>query len=263
MRILLALPLLIIFALAAPARAAELNLRELDGEELHFLVYWTGIPAAEASLTTEMETPERMVFTARAKSLPAVGLIYPMATKIQTTFLLPELHPAVYTKTGREGWGTVHDQRIEFDFASMESAYSKDGKVKKKLELTADMQDPLSCFYVFRQATLSETEPYRFKVNDGSKIVNSDVTILGREELAVPAGKFQTIKIKVNMENVGGVFAKSPGSPLLMWLTDDRWRRPVKIYSKVKIGDFTATLEHIGPPVITKPEAPPGPIEPE
>lgn len=261
MRIFFALQLVLLIALTAPSFAGELSLRELDGEELHFLVYWTGIPAAEASLTAQMETPERMIFTAKAKSLSAVGLIYPMSTKIQTAVLLPELTPAVYTKTGREGWGTVHDQRIEFDFAAKSSTYSKDGKVKKKLEITPDMQDPLSCFYIFRQAPLSETEPYRFKVDDGSKIVNSDVTIVGREELTVPAGKFQTIKIKVNMENVGGVFAKSPGSPLLMWLTDDKWRRPVKMYSKVKIGDFTATLEHIGPPVITKPEQPPGPVD--
>lgn len=243
----------IVLTLAALARAEKLDMRDLDGEELHFLVTWTGIPAAEASLETEVLSSDRVRFTARAKSLSAVGLIYPMNTKIESVVSLPLLHALEYSKSGREGWGTVNDRKVVFYPDTSESCYFRDGKLRKKMTCSPDVQDPLSCFYVFRQAELSETEPYRFKVNDGTKIVDSDVTIVGREELTTKAGTFRTLKIRVNMENVGGVFAKSPGSPLLMWLTDDKFRRPVKMYSKVKVGDFTATLEHIGPPEITLP----------
>ena len=72
--------------------------------------------------------------------------------------------------------------------------------------------------------------------------------VLDRVVVKTPAGTFNTVRIEPKIEGVGGVFKKSPGARVLIWLTDDRWRRPVKLQSKVVVGHFTAELVEIIPP---------------
>ena len=44
------------------------------------------------------------------------------------------------------------------------------------------------------------------------------------------------------MENLGGVFNKSPKGMLEVWYSDDDRKVPVRVRSKVIVGSFTATL---------------------
>ena len=44
------------------------------------------------------------------------------------------------------------------------------------------------------------------------------------------------------MEHIGGVFKKSKGAKLQIWVTSDERRIPVKIKSKVSVGSFVAEL---------------------
>ena len=81
--------------------------------------------------------------------------------------------------------------------------------------------------------------------------------IHGREEVRVPAGTFRTIRIEPHIEKIGGVFAKSPGARLFIWVTDDAWRRPVKMESEVAVGSFIAELTRIDPPRPLPPEPAP------
>jgi hypothetical protein len=50
------------------------------------------------------------------------------------------------------------------------------------------------------------------------------------------------------MEHIGGVFQKSPGAKLQIWVTADEWRLPVKIESKVVVGSFSAELDSVETP---------------
>jgi len=51
------------------------------------------------------------------------------------------------------------------------------------------------------------------------------------------------------MENLGGVFNKSPDGLLKVWYSNDDRRIPVKVSSKVVVGSFTATLSRAHPPL--------------
>lgn len=245
-KILTASLLLFMLPLAAAGLEPPVSLQELDGEVLKFVVEWSGIPAAEATLCAEKLPGDRMRFTNHSKSYPAVALVYPLNSKIESEVELPSVQPLLYEKKGREGWGKQYERRVDFNYKTGKSQYYRNAELRRTLDIKPGIQDPLSCFYYFRTALLPKDEPFHFKVTDGATIVDSNVKVLRREKVTVPAGTFSTVVIQPNMEGVGGVFAKSPGSVLLMWITDDKWRRPVKMYSKVKVGSFTAELESLG-----------------
>ena len=71
---------------------------------------------------------------------------------------------------------------------------------------------------------------------------------MGRETLKTPAGTFDTIIVEPVLEGVGGIFKKSPGATLRVWLTDDAYRYPVKVKSDVAVGSFTALAAEIRAP---------------
>ena len=244
-----ALYFLILITAAVPALGSDdtLDVRELDGESLHFTVFWTGIPAAEAALCAEASGTDRMHFTTRAKSFPVVQLLYPLDSRIDSEVIIPGMTPTVFKKGGREGWGRQYGKRVVFDLVSGKSLYYRDDALKNTMDVPPEVQDPLSCLYLFRVTPLKDGDTLKIKIGDGSKMLDSTVKIIGREKVTVPAGTFDTIMVEPTMEGVGGIFAKSPGARLFLWLTDDKWKRPVKMYSKVRVGDFTAVLERLGP----------------
>ena len=65
------------------------------------------------------------------------------------------------------------------------------------------------------------------------------VKIHKRERIKVDAGTFNTIVIEPLVVE-GGLF-KSDGS-ILMWMTDDENKIPVKVTTKIVIGDIYAEL---------------------
>ena len=66
-----------------------------------------------------------------------------------------------------------------------------------------------------------------------------------KKKISVPAGSFYAIETNPEMENLRGVFKKSPDGVLRVWYSADKKRIPVKISSKVVVGSFTAKLREV------------------
>jgi len=67
------------------------------------------------------------------------------------------------------------------------------------------------------------------------------VVFLGvaKEKVVVPAGTFDTIKVKTLIK-FEGLFVNK--GEVFIWFTDDEVKMPVKIESKIKVGTITALL---------------------
>jgi hypothetical protein len=220
-------------------------LPRLAGETLEFRVRWGIIPAAKATLEAVEEGGGKLRLRARAETLPVVRTVYPVQELIESTVTLPGARVARYYKKGKEGWGSKqHEEEIVFDHAAGLANYEKDGKPKEPLKVPPDVHDPLSCFYAYRTMAIGD-QPISLEITDGRKLVSGSVSVLRRETVETPAGAFRTIVIEPKIEGIGGIFKKSPGARILIWLTDDQWRRPVKLQSKVIVGHFTAELVKI------------------
>lgn len=72
--------------------------------------------------------------------------------------------------------------------------------------------------------------------------------MIGREQITTPAGTFNTVVIEPSLEGIGGVFETSPNAKATIWITEDEWRRPVKLKGKVSVGSFTALLVNVTHP---------------
>lgn len=218
-------------------------LARLAGETLEFRVRWGIIPAAKAFLEVRDEGAGKLRLRARAESLPVVSTVYPVQELIESSILLPGARVLRYYKKAKEGWGAKqHEEDVVFDHQAGLAKRVKDGAAKKPVRVPSDVHDPLSCFYAYRCMPVPGDGPVNMEISDGSKVVTGTVTVLGRETIETPAGTFRTVIIEPKIEGIGGVFKKSPGARILIWLTDDQWRRPVKLQSKVIVGHFTAEL---------------------
>jgi hypothetical protein len=103
----------------------------------------------------------------------------------------------------------------------------------------------LSSFYVFRSLPVPESGSVALNVSDGKKVVHGVITVIGKETVKTPVGTFETMIIEPELEGLGGIFKKSPGARILIWITDDERRMPVKLQSEVSIGHFTALLTKV------------------
>ena len=74
---------------------------------------------------------------------------------------------------------------------------------------------------------------------DNKKLINTEVAVLRKERISVPAGDYDTLVIKPLLKTEG-IFLKK--GAMHIWVTDDGRKIPVLFESKVKIGSFTAKL---------------------
>lgn len=104
------------------------------------------------------------------------------------------------------------------------------------------VQDALSALYFSRTQTFKEGDEIQIPHFDNGKLYNMTVRVGSKEKIKVPAGTFQTILVEPLMASEG-IF-KHKGQ-MQIWLTDDQRRIPVKMTSKIIIGNIGAHLTSI------------------
>lgn len=135
-----------------------------------------------------------------------------------------------------------------------EGSYSRDysaffdhrrnmAKTKKgSFDIPDNVNDIVSAFYLartFNYDTLDIGESFYLQNFFKDKIYPLNVVYLGKETVTVDAGTFDCIMIEPLVVE-GGLF-KSEGN-IIIWLTDDEAKMPVKVKSKVVIGSIDAVL---------------------
>jgi len=218
------------------------DLSTLVGERLEFRLKWQGIPAADAILEVMDGGEGRIQFKATARTVGLANFLYPVESQIVSTARLDGFRAERYVKDGHEGREPSEVEEIVFDLEQGIAVRSDDGVPREPVEIPSDVRDPFSAFYAFRVTEPDENGVVELTISDGKRTKTGKVRVVGHERVKTPAGTFDTIKIAPEIEGLGGVFRKSPGATMFIWLTDDEWRRPVMMRSKVSVGSFTARL---------------------
>ncbi len=246
----LAVVLLCLLPLASPAAGLEAPplLSDLAGERLAFRVRWGVIPAADAVLEVRAAGGGTLILEAEARTLPYINWIYPVKSRIASAVVPPLPTVFRYTKDAREGWKPSRKVVVRFDPEAGIAAYARSDGKRKTLRVPPGVQDPLSVFFAYRTRPVPDDGEVRFDITDGKKVVAGRVRVLGREEVRTPAGTFSAVKVEPIIRGIGGIFKKSSGARIFVWLTDDRRRMPVKLESEVVVGSFTAELVSVRAP---------------
>jgi len=93
--------------------------------------------------------------------------------------------------------------------------------------------------YYVRTLKLEVGKSVYMDIFDSKKLWNVEVKVLRRERISSILGDVETVVVKPLMKSEG-IFNRK--GDMLIWLTDDQKRIPVKMQTKVAVGSITATL---------------------
>jgi hypothetical protein len=110
-------------------------------------------------------------------------------------------------------------------------------KVKEKPS-PSWIQDLLSTIYFVRTQPLKEGDVIPVPITDGGEIYNIEVIAGRREEIKTGAGKFKAIQL--NAKVFDGRYVRRSGE-MLVWVTDDPARIPVR--ARIKTSGATVTVD--------------------
>jgi hypothetical protein len=215
------------------------------GEKLSYVLKWSVIPVGKAHLQVSDGAPAlgspAYLFQASVRSYPMIDLVYKVRDHIESYTDRSMTHSLLYRKKQREG-RHKRDVRVAFDWDQSKAHYYRKGKHKKTVTLLPGTFDPLGVFYAFRLNPLVDKLEVEVPVTDGKKCVVGRATVIKPEIVRVEAGTFDTFLIEPDLRHIGGIFKKSEGAKLQLWVTADDRRMVVKAKSKVAVGHFTAEL---------------------
>lgn len=249
---------LLMAATTGAAPASEEILQPFSpGEKLTFRLSWEFIPAGEATLEVK---PPRMLdgqpvlhFVMTARSNAFIDTFYKVRDRIEA-FADAELSRSVlYRKQQREG--SHHgDIEVRFDWTAGTARYSNKGEPKDPIDILPGTFDPLSAFYCARHVALQENATIELPITDGKKVIMGRIKVLRRETVTIDDRTYDTFVVEPDLQDVGGVFRKSPDAKMYLWLTADHRRIPVRIESEVVVGSFVGELISIteaAPPALS------------
>ncbi len=147
-----------------------------------------------------------------------------------------------YTQSLREG-NYKRDEWITFDYDT--NTYY--GEIQKKGDpreisgvLTGPVLDMLTSLYYVRSQPLHVGQDVILDIVNREEKYPMVVKVLGKETVKTQAGKFKCIVVEPQFRGEGIFVAK--GKSLKVWLTDDKYKMPVKMKTEVFIGSVSAEL---------------------
>jgi hypothetical protein len=215
------------------------------GERLVFDVNYGFITAGEASMSiTRYDTiAGRVCYRVefQVNSLPSFSWIYRVEDRYLTFIDVEGIVPWKFEQHIREG-GYRRDFIADFD-QFRHVAKTTEGEY----EIPPYVHDIMSAFYYARTIDYSQSKPgdiyslFNFYKDKSHEL---GVKFLGRQELDVEAGTFRTVVVEPLVKE-GGLF-KSEGR-IVIWLTDDDLKIPIRVNTKVVIGSIDTELrEYFG-----------------
>ncbi|MEW5798013.1 MAG: DUF3108 domain-containing protein [Bacteroidota bacterium] len=211
------------------------------GEKLLFDVNYGFITAGYAEMSIPQldtvlgTTAYKVSFTVR--STPTFDLFFEVRDRYETYLDTTTIVPWKFEQHIKEG-------KFKRDYVAVFDQRNNRARTDKgEFQIPSDVHDIMSAFYYARTIDYS-----KFKVGQRIHLQNFfkgktnplDVKYLGKQKVDVEAGTFNCIIVEP-MVKEGGLF-KSEGR-ILIWLSDDENKIPVKVSTKVVIGSIDAELK--------------------
>ena len=225
-----------IFLLALPARpAATLT----TPERLVFDVSWKGVKAGSAVQTVTAQGDEITIVNT-IRSSKWLSAFFSIDDKMESVISRQAQGlPILYRENIKEGKHRTHKE-ARFNFSSL-SVDSTDflENTRKSDSITARTYDSLSSIYFIRSSQLVTGQSIVFHIYDFKRLWDTEVRVVKREEISTPLGKFKSVVVTSQL-TLNGVPAKVGNATF--WFTDDSRRIPVRIRTKIKVGEITLNL---------------------
>ena len=214
------------------------------GEKMTFQLKWSFITAGEAVIKVlpmeHLDGVKAFHIVYSGRTSPYVDLFYKVRDTVDSYIDAEVTHSLLYKKL-QQG-KSQRDITVRFDWAENQALFSDSGKKSKPISIFPGTFDPLSVFYSFRLHDLEKYKEFETPVTDGKNCVMGKVRVIKRETIKVEGTSYDTYLVEPDLKDLRGVFKKSKGAALKIWVTADERCIPVRIKSKVIVGSFLADL---------------------
>lgn len=181
----------------------------------------------------------RFIMTSRTRGV--LKKFYKMGDRVQSLFDPAVMQSLSYRLDARRGKKTRRREMV-FNPGQRTVVSRLNDEPASTMDVPEGVQDPLSAIYALRtREHLVAGAPVTIKVFDGRQTWNVEVKVLDRETVKTPAGEFSAVKVHASQ----GLFMS--GSEVLIWLTDDVRKVPVRIESNLSFGSLVFTLKSLTP----------------
>lgn len=211
-----------------------------EGEKLTFDVKYgfvtAGVAIMQIPKIKKISGRDAFHVTFSVNTVPTFDSFYKVRDRYETYLDVEGLFPWRFEQHIREG-GYSRDFSAFFDH--------RKGKAKTsegEYQIPLYVNDIVSAFYLartFDYSKLKKGDKFHLENFYKNKVYPLDVVYHGKERVSVTAGTFDCVIVEP-LVTEGGLF-KSEGT-ILVWLTDDDLKVPVKVKTKIIIGSIDAEL---------------------
>jgi hypothetical protein len=212
------------------------------GEELTFELRWLGMSVGVATLSVgqlrRIDGHDVLPLLSLARSHGIFSTLYAVDDRVESHFDPQRLLPRAYRIRLQEGSYRAY-REVRFDPEQQRATYSKDHQPASLLPTGEAVQDPLSSLYMVRALPLKVGESVYLPIFDKGKTWLTEVQVLAKEQLQLPVGTVNTLKVKPLL-HTAGIFRRQ--GEVLIWLSDDAQHVPVQMQSHITVGSISARL---------------------
>ena len=224
-----------------PPAPEPVQFAKYSREVLTYDIYWMGIYAGTAVLESENKNGIFKI-TSRVQSAPVVSAFYKVedqAESIVTNGLPFKLRIKLQEGTHATDKETVFDtgnRKITF------INYLKGSKKEHDIP-EGTFWDVLSGFYYLRSQNLLVGKTAYVNIFDSNKFFRAEVSVLKKDIIKVTGmGEISALIIKPELKSEG-LFKKT--GDILIWLTDDDRKVPVRVETRIPVGNVVAELRGV------------------
>lgn len=211
-----------------------------EGEKLTFDVKYgfvtAGIATMQIPKIKRISGREAYHVTFEVNSVPSFDIFYKVRDRYETYIDVEGLFPWRFEQHIREG-------KFSRDFSAFfDQRRGKAKTTEGEYDIPKYVHDIVSAFYFARTLDYSgmkKGDKIHLQNFYKDKVYDLDVVYHGKETIEVAAGKFDCIIVEPLVQE-GGLF-KSEGN-IVIWLTDDDIKMPVRVKTKVVVGAIDADL---------------------
>lgn len=245
MKIRIALLIVSLFLLTS-LRAQVSNTAFGPGEKLTYKVYYNLFKLQAGTATFEVREALKKVngrdcynIVGTGKTSDACDMFFMVRDHYESYIDAELLMPWRFVRVVNEG-GFKFDDYVRFDPLQKYAISKKQKDIKQPMP--ENFHDVLSALYYFRTFDWDKAQVndvYEVDIFLDEQLYKGGVKFLGRETIKTDMGKIKCLKLQPNVIS-GNVFKED--ARMMLWVTDDANRIPVRIESDIVVGAVKADL---------------------
>ncbi|MCZ6675054.1 MAG: DUF3108 domain-containing protein [Verrucomicrobia bacterium] len=214
------------------------------GDHFYYDIKWGIFKVGEAEMLVEdadEKFPGDLKFVLLVRTTSWADAFYRVRNRIESRTNATVTKSLHYTKSQHEG-SRKREIVVNFDWEKKQAQYSNFDEKLEPISISDNCHDPFSVLFAYRLRDFVLGDHIVIPITDGKKCLDTDIAVMERENIKVKAGRFDCLRVRPDVKDLGGIFSKSKNASMDIWFSDDKNKLIVKMSSSVSIGKFRVEL---------------------